>query len=173
MHIHIKAALSVVFSWFDDGNCIFFHVAFPCKQNCTVCAALACPGTSGCQHFAKRSHGLVAQALLSFLRAHREESFCPHCGSDREAGKGKLGAFSGLCGKAGQTQCSSQISPNFPKLMWDCPGLAQALDPGQSSVGGHICCSESAVLSAVLTRGKSCPYFPFSPRVGPTQSSSL
>lgn len=36
-HIHIKAALRVLFSWFHDGNCIFFHMA-----NRTAVSVLLC-----------------------------------------------------------------------------------------------------------------------------------
>lgn len=49
---------------------------------------------------------------------------------------------------------------NLTKLPRTHVGPHRPCMPGQSSDGAHVCCFGSAVLSAVLTQGKSCPYLP-------------
>lgn len=49
---------------------------------------------------------------------------------------------------------------NLTKLPRTRVGPHRPCMPGQSSDGAHVCCFGSAVLSAVLTQGKSCPYLP-------------
>lgn len=112
---------------------------------------------------------LVASALLSFLRAHREESFCPHCGSDR-LGKDNLELFQACVGRQDKDSAaltSHQTSPN------SC-GTAQALpSPGcqdRVHMGATFAALNPQFDLQCSLRERAALISPFYPRVGPTRA---